>query len=69
MHEEEAPEPLNVHPSIFVVLSKFRTYKKINKYLAQFGLTKSQRKHVIRQLKNKYSNSLEFDVNKMYDDN
>lgn len=69
MREEEATEPLNFHPSILVILAKFKSYKKINKYLAQFGLTKSQRKHVIRQLKNNSPNSLEFDVNKTHDDN
>lgn len=68
MREEEATEPLNFHPSIFVALSKFRTYKKINKYLAQFGLTKSQRKHVIRKLKNSGPNSIE-EGNKIHDDN
>lgn len=68
MREEEFTEPLNFHPSIFVVLSKFRTYKKINKYLAQFGLTKSQLKHVMRQLKNRGPNSIE-EGNKMHDNN
>lgn len=52
MSNEENSEPVNVHPSIFPVLFAFRTYKKINKYLACFGLTKAQRKHIIRQLKN-----------------
>jgi hypothetical protein len=68
MNNEENSEPANVHPSIFPVLFSLRKYKKINKYLAQFGLTKSQRKHVIRQLKNSGPNSIE-EGNKIHDHN
>lgn len=44
---------MNVHPNMFIILSRYKSYKQLNKYLSTFGLTKGERKCVIRQLKDK----------------
>lgn len=56
--DEEHSCTMNAHPNVFLLLSKYKSYKQLNKYLASFGLTKGERKSVVRQLKDKgYSHS------------
>lgn len=52
MKQSDSTKVINIHPGAFASLSKFKTYKQLNKYLAQFGLTRGERRCITRQLKN-----------------
>lgn len=41
----------NVHPSAFTIFHELKTYKKIRKYLKNFGCTKGEQNSIIRQYK------------------
>lgn len=40
-----------VHPSIFPKLASFCSYRKLRKYLKQFGCTKGEQDKIIRSFK------------------